>query len=471
MVNIADLTVLVLKAELRARSLPVTGLKAELAKRLSDYLLSHQDDPTNFTLIAEEDDVLPDASAAVGKPLLLDIPPPKSFEVLGDVSVATRWLKWKRGFEYYLSAMGDVSDEKKKNLLLYVAGFEVQEICSTFAPSKCDTYDSVIKSLNEHFDPKKNKRYERFKFRQTSQLGSESMDNYVVRLKKLGESCDFADLEDNVLDQIIEKGIDIRLRRRLLEYGDLLTLEKALELARAMEQTEKQIKRIEKRDNLDFEVDTVSARGRSRARSRYASSNMRHHSGARRSSSRGHVGSVPNRASSGTHGQQMGNRCFRCGSLDHFANDVSCRACHLTCNFCSKRGHVASVCQRKQRMNRPTNTHSIESKEPDDTVVFVSSVNMTKAMLPITVKLGKTQKQLLGLLDSGSSFCLLPLSMLKENFRSYSLQPSTIQLRNFSGHAIPVVGSLSADISVDGQSVPVEFIVTESGIIFSLAWI
>ena len=46
-------------------------------------------------------------------------------------SVAPRWKKWKKSFEYYILAKGITNSARKKGLLLHCAGTEVQELFET----------------------------------------------------------------------------------------------------------------------------------------------------------------------------------------------------------------------------------------------------------------------------------------------------------------------------------------------------
>lgn len=152
----------------------------------------------------------------------LDVSQPPAFSISEDPSsVAARWKKWYGSFEYYIAATGVNQDTQKRALLLHVAGLEVQEVFSTFIAT-CDNYKDTVEALMAHFF---NKRYERVLFRQINQEARESSDNFVTRLRKLAESCDFHDVEDAIVDQFIEKCCSSSLRRKLLQEQDL-TLEK-----------------------------------------------------------------------------------------------------------------------------------------------------------------------------------------------------------------------------------------------------
>ena len=65
------------------------------------------------------------------------------------------------------------------------------------------------------------------------------MDTFTAELRRSSLSCNFGEsVEDNVLDQVIEKCYDY-LGEKLLQQGDTLTQEKAQTLGRATEQDKK----------------------------------------------------------------------------------------------------------------------------------------------------------------------------------------------------------------------------------------
>ena len=84
-----------------------------------------------------------------------------------------------------------------------------------------------------------NKWAERYRFKCRVQQPHESTDKFVSDLRNLGSTCSFADLDEQIISQIIEKSHNPKIRENLLTEGDGLTLEKAMTLARTFEQTQK----------------------------------------------------------------------------------------------------------------------------------------------------------------------------------------------------------------------------------------
>ena len=155
--------------------------------------------------------------------------------------VADRWRKWKRAFEYYAEGKGIDNVRKKTSQLLHFAGMEVQDIFEDLqdpgpVPAEGDNaYKVAIRKLDFYFRVEENIPYERHVFRQLSLQEGETADQFMVRLRKQARHCNFGtSLNDNLRDQLIEKLTDFELKRKLLEQRNI-TLEEALDKARAWE--------------------------------------------------------------------------------------------------------------------------------------------------------------------------------------------------------------------------------------------
>ncbi|KAK3890348.1 hypothetical protein Pcinc_005726 [Petrolisthes cinctipes] len=187
----------------------------------------------------------------------LDVIHPPPFSVVEESSsvAVTRWKKWIKTFQFYLEATGVNSQGQRRALLLHVAGPEVQEIFSTL-PDPLDTLDLVVAALENYFSPQVNIKYERVLFRQVKQESGETTDSYVTRLRKLAATCEFHDTNDAILDQVIEKFYSLEHRRKALQERNL-TLDKLLQLARAMEVANRQANVIEGNSGNNNQVNKV----------------------------------------------------------------------------------------------------------------------------------------------------------------------------------------------------------------------
>ena len=131
-----------------------------------------------------------------------------------------------------------VEDDKQRRALLYQAGEETQEIFETLTETG-DDYATAKKKLDDYFSPKKNVDYEIFQFHQAVQQKGETVDQFATRLRKLGATCEFHDLDKELKSAIIQSCQSKRLRRYALRE-EALTLDALLTKARSLEASERQ---------------------------------------------------------------------------------------------------------------------------------------------------------------------------------------------------------------------------------------
>ena len=157
------------------------------------------------------------------------------------LQLAEKWRKWKRAFEYYADCKGIDNTRKKTSQLLHFSGMEVQDIFEDLQdpgpiPETGDNAFKIeIRKLDSHFRGEENIPYERHVFRQLAPKEEETADQFMVQLRKHARHCNFGtSLNDNSRNQLIEKLTDFDLKRKLLEQRNI-TLEEALDKARAWE--------------------------------------------------------------------------------------------------------------------------------------------------------------------------------------------------------------------------------------------
>ena len=183
----------------------------------------------------------------------LDVTPLPLFDCSGDpTSVGPRWKRWKKAFQFYVDGKGVENNNQKWALLLHSAGMDVQDIFETlpdvpFAPlfegDTDNVYKQTMRKLDGYFTPKGNVPYELHIFRSLEQEASETVDQYVSRLKKQALNCEFGDeaaRSEMIRDQVIDACQSSHLRKKLLQKGDDLTLDTVLETARALKAVELQ---------------------------------------------------------------------------------------------------------------------------------------------------------------------------------------------------------------------------------------
>ena len=168
-----------------------------------------------------------------------------------DGNVDHEWKTWKKHFSIYLTATeSDGKSEKTKTcILLSCIGSKGREIYETFdfdanVENDCWKLESVLKKFDIYCSPKKNTTIRRHKFFTHNQHDGQPFLEFVTELKTLSDECEFTTLRDSLIKDMIICGIcDNKLRERMLNETDI-TLEKAIKIGIAAEETKRHIKQF-----------------------------------------------------------------------------------------------------------------------------------------------------------------------------------------------------------------------------------
>lgn len=186
---------------------------------------------------------------------------PQPMPVEGEL--ATAWRTWRKKFMIYLKATRQAGEDTpgtvKTLLLLHAIGTEGQEAYETFTFAEDEDqedFDVVLRKFESFYIPKTNIICERYGFFTRNQEPGETIDHYVMALRKLAQTCDFGNIRDSLIrDRLVLGVADGRTTKRLLAAGDP-DLAKALEICRSKELAITQQKRMEA-DTKKVNVDRV----------------------------------------------------------------------------------------------------------------------------------------------------------------------------------------------------------------------
>ena len=96
--------------------------------------------------------------------------------------------------------------------------------------------DKILSALGDHFMPQKHLLFERVKFGFANQAEHETIDQHVVRLRQLAESCEFEGLcESLIRNRLVIGTRDSSTRDRLLRERPVPGLTRCIEALRASE--------------------------------------------------------------------------------------------------------------------------------------------------------------------------------------------------------------------------------------------
>lgn len=173
---------------------------------------------------------------------------PGNFIVLNDLSAtALNWQKWKRSLTIYWETIQVKVVVRKRSVLLHSAGQDLQDIIYNIpgaiveANENIDVFSIAVQKLEDYFAPKLSRIFERHSFRKLKQDKNEKFDDFLIKLRKQAEKCQFIDKDLNIIDQIA-KGCDSeKLRRKILESYDRTTLDEIILMAKTFETVNSQI--------------------------------------------------------------------------------------------------------------------------------------------------------------------------------------------------------------------------------------
>lgn len=151
------------------------------------------------------------------------------------------WQKWKRELHRYFDACGITSQLERRSQMLHLAGSKIQEIFDhlpgvdevSHVLADPPYFDVAIQRLDAHFEPMRNRNYERHLFRQIVQKADERFADFVLRLRIQAKRCEFdrydsRESDDRIVEQIVEACRASELRRKILakdmSLEDIVTL-------------------------------------------------------------------------------------------------------------------------------------------------------------------------------------------------------------------------------------------------------
>ena len=95
--------------------------------------------------------------------------------------------------------------------------------------SLINVFCAPVPTETTHSRAEENVPYECYVFRQLTPTKGETADKFMVRLRKRARHCNFvATLDENLRNQLIEKLLDVELKKKLLDVNKI-TLEAAMD--------------------------------------------------------------------------------------------------------------------------------------------------------------------------------------------------------------------------------------------------
>ncbi|CAC5363364.1 unnamed protein product [Mytilus coruscus] len=216
------------------------------------------------------------------------------------------------------------------------------------------------------------------------QSSSETIEQYITRLRQRADTLDFGNqnaIDERIRDQIIDKCLSHHLTRKLLEKGRTLTLANVRNIAKAMEDSERQAKSIEGQG----QVNMIQSKGKQYGKNSFNSGNKSFNSGNKYTCTA---------------------TCYSCGREGHIRTDPSCPARGKKCRKCKSVGHFDKVCKTKDKSKHGKIRQVVEQPQnntDDEEYVFsMIGVNQINSVCEnIVVNIGNVDLKMI--IDSGAS--------------------------------------------------------------------
>lgn len=344
-------------------------------------------------------------------------------------SLGVRWNNWTDDFEMYILASGITDPKRKRALLLYQAGQRVREIFRQLENTGDNNdYDTAKAKLKGHFEPQKNRRYEVYNFRQSKQERGETLDQFHTRLRSRAQTCEYADVNFEIEQQILVGGLSSKIRKSALK-DPKYNLASMLLDGRRDEQSKYQ--------NKDIESNT----GQSSERHEEANN------------------IEPDKANS--------RKCYNCGGM-HYPG--KCPAKGKQCLKCNKMNHFAKVCRgntyqkrptydRKSRQNsvQPVNESKESSESTDEDYLY--SVNNTKSP---KVKVTVCKHSFQATIDTGATVNVIDQNTYS-NMTGVKLEKTKVKAFAYSAETpVKFIGKFVSAIETRKRITAATFYVTET---------
>ena len=272
------------------------------------------------------------------------LPPPDPMNCNGDV--VTNWKVFRDAYQDYAIAaeLSGKDEAVQAATLKTIMGKECKQILNRLGLTTAELKqtDTILTKLEAHFAPARNILFERYQFHSAEQQPTETVDQFLIRLKHLAESCAFSDLQDEMIRDRLALGCqDHEARARLFREKEC-TLVKAVELLRVSEVTRQQLKHINEEVTDGQSVNAVKAQPSDQSQS---------------------SATARQRASTNT-----GKPCAYCGRKHERGN---CPAFGKQCHQFGKLNHFKSVCRQQSRGVKQPVAQMEEKLEDSDNSIFV----------------------------------------------------------------------------------------------------
>ncbi|KAF6024524.1 hypothetical protein EB796_017164 [Bugula neritina] len=332
--------------------------------------------------------------------------------------------------ESYFEFHGTAEGKKKHVLIMGLSEAQYETLSSLTSPQKPKekNYNDLVTLLESHFGTATNKMVERAKFRGVRRTDSESVTDYVVRLRTQARTCEFGTmLDENLVEQfcigVNSKAVRDRVAAMATEQQN--NLKEVIKVALQVEVHEK----IDKSSNND-QPETVGAVSHVRSKVK------------------------PNQ------------KCFRCSKFGHMSYSKECPAISRSCNDCKKKGHYAGsrFCKGKSFKE---NVNTVENPSEAHTV-WKDDSNYLFTVQRISTQIPKCNLSILGetvqfIIDTGACANIIDIETYNKLKQTGQITLESIDQQGLLAYGsvkqLDILGKFCADVYCNSKHAKAEFYV------------
>ena len=187
------------------------------------------------------------SSAVVGSSSSSGLPlKPNFFATPGEPPM--KWEMQLRLFDDHLLAhnLDGVAEKRKLAIVRSSLGAEGFRICTVLCPEADISYTETIHRLKQRFASAPSRILARAQFNRRMQQPGEDCQQFATSLSALASKCDYLGtiVTELVRDRVVAGCRDEKIRERLLQEPDTLTLERTLALALNLERASAETKTV-----------------------------------------------------------------------------------------------------------------------------------------------------------------------------------------------------------------------------------
>ena len=234
-------------------------------------------------------------------------------------------------------------------------GQQGREVYKTFTWDEGQEEDpaEILGKFENYVKPAKNKRVARFKAHQRKHNEGEKFDHFVKDLRLLLLDCDYTNSDDILID-LIERGVrHQKVQERLLDLGQDLTLEKAIDKGRQYEFSQSHMTVIRGEEVSRVDVKQKDTKPKTVKNDKNTSSRNKHSTTGAQPSTYKTINS------------------WKCGKTHETGK---CPAKGTTCKYCKKPDHWLKVCRKRlSKINIVQDSDNNESQDDqsDNEILYI----------------------------------------------------------------------------------------------------